>query len=76
MDYHTYVRPLYLDILHANFLSANQKDLDVFIESTRLALDKLSDREFIQMYNGGNWREAITASWLCGIRCIAILFDL
>jgi Family of unknown function (DUF6000) len=69
MEYDSYVQPLYLNVLHGNFLGANSKKLDVFIESTKLALEKLTDRDFTQMYNSG-WRELITASYLCGIKYI------
>jgi hypothetical protein len=69
IEYYPYIQPLYLDILHGRFSRKNSKDIDTFVKSTRLALENITDREFIQMYNGGNWRELITASYLCGIRC-------
>jgi hypothetical protein len=41
--------------------------MSAFVNSTRAALDEVRDQELLQMYHCGNWREAITASWLCGI---------
>ena len=64
MEYYSYIQPLYLNVLSGNFLGGNCKNVDAFIESTKLAIDKLTDRDFIQMYSSGNWRELITASWL------------
>ncbi len=59
-----YVKPLYLKVLHGNFLWI--KDVDAFVETTRVALYEVTDEELIQMYNC-YWRDTITASWLCGI---------
>lgn len=59
-----YVKPLYLKVLHGNFLGI--KDVDAFVETTRVALYEVTDKELIQMYNC-YWRDTITASWLCGI---------
>ena len=61
-----YVRPLYLKLLNGNFLWIG-KDVDPFVNSTRMVLYEVTDKELIQMYNYG-WREMMTASWLCGIR--------
>ncbi len=61
-----YVKPLYLKVLHGNFLEIGGKNVDAFVDSTRVALCDVTDEELIQMYNGG-WRETITASWICGI---------
>jgi hypothetical protein len=70
MEYYSYIQPLYLNILSGNFLGVNCKNVDTFVESTKLAVEKLTDRDFIKMYSSGNWRELITVSWLCGIRGI------
>jgi hypothetical protein len=61
-----YVKPLYLNVLHGNFLGLGKEDLDAFVDSTTVALYEVTEEETIQMYNG-NWRDTITASWLCGI---------
>lgn len=61
-----YVLPLYLKLLNGNFLWI-AKDVDPLVNSTRMALYEVTDKELIQMYDYG-WREAMTASWLCGIR--------
>ena len=76
MEYYSYIQPLYLNVLSGNFLGGNCKNVDAFIESTKLAIDKLTDRDFIQMYSSGNWRELITASWLCGIISITDYINL
>ena len=59
-----YVIPLYLNVLHGNFLWID--DVDAFVDSTRVALYEVTDKQLIQMYNRC-WRHTITASWLCGI---------
>lgn len=59
-----YVKPLYLNVLHGNFLGID--DVDAFVEATKVALYEVTDRELTQMYNCC-WRHKITASWLCGI---------
>jgi|GEM_PF-1315527 len=63
-----YVQPLYLHVLGGNFVNNLPGfNLNRFINSTRYALDNITDKEIIYMYNCGDWREAITASWLGGI---------
>ncbi|MFS8120275.1 MAG: DUF6000 family protein, partial [Microcoleus sp.] len=62
-----YVVPLYLKVLNCNFLSMG-KDVDAFVNSTRMVLYEVTDKELIQMYNNYCWRQMMTASWLCGIR--------
>jgi hypothetical protein len=37
------------------------------LNSTKVALDEITDEGLILMYNS-DWRAAMTASWLCGIR--------
>ncbi|MEG4962344.1 MULTISPECIES: DUF6000 family protein [unclassified Microcoleus] len=62
-----YVQPLYLNVLHGNFLRRiDKEDVDAFVDSTRVALYEVTDKQLIHMYNRC-WRHTITASWLCGI---------
>ncbi len=61
-----YIYPIHLSVLHGNFLSHSGKRLDTFVNSTKIALDEINDKEFARMYNS-DWRAAMTASWLCGI---------
>jgi hypothetical protein len=65
-----YIYPIHLSVLHGNFVGHTGKRLDIFLSSTKIALDEIDDREFSQMYNS-DWRAAMTASWLCGIGCFS-----
>jgi Family of unknown function (DUF6000) len=62
-----YIYPIHLNVLHGNFLGKTGKSLETFLNSTKVALDEITDEELILMYNS-DWRAAMTASWLCGIR--------
>lgn len=62
-----YVHPIYRNVLHGNFLTKRRDvERESFVNSTKIALYEVTEQELCQMYNAG-WREAITASWLCGI---------
>lgn len=60
----SYVVPLYLKILHANFL----KELDdEFVKLSKRACIDLRDKD-LQRFLRMGWREAITASWIIALK--------
>ena len=61
-----YVNPL-ISVTNASFIKKNWEDIEIFIDSTRFALDRVTDRELSWMYENNYWRDTITASWICGI---------
>jgi hypothetical protein len=65
-----YIYPIHLSILHGNFVCHSGKRLDKFLNSTKIALNEINDKEFDRMYNS-DWRSSMTASWLCGIGCFS-----
>lgn len=67
VHYHEHVRILYLHILNGHFISMKGEELDSFVTNTINALAEITDKEIVWMYNGGEWRDQITASWLCGL---------
>jgi hypothetical protein len=61
-----YVNPL-ISVTNASFFNKNWEDVEIFINSTKFALDRITDSELSWMYKNNYWRDTITASWLCGI---------
>lgn len=62
-----YINPIYLKVLKNNFLGLKQPKLSRFVDSTTDALESVTDKELIYMYQCGGWRESMVASWLVGI---------
>lgn len=62
-----YVRPLYLKLLHGNFLSLQGDDKKDFINLANDAL-QLLDEKIIQELLSSGWREQLVASWLSGLK--------
>jgi len=60
-----FVIPLYMNVLHGNFLRSHAKQ-QLFINKSKEMLDVLNDRE-IGLMLGLGWREAITASWIIAL---------
>jgi Family of unknown function (DUF6000) len=61
-----FVNPL-ISVTNGSFLNRNCEDIEIFVNSTRVALNEITDREIRWLYENNYWRDTITASWLCGI---------
>ena len=64
-----WVRPFYLNILHANYVFQAPGSLDQqeFVANAQRALCDFTPAIGLRLINNG-WREAITGSWLAGLR--------
>ncbi|MEM9219016.1 MAG: DUF6000 family protein [Cyanobacteria bacterium P01_F01_bin.150] len=70
-----YINPIYLGVLNSNFLGLKHQKLSKFIADTTSVLESVRDKELIYMYQGGDWRWSMVASWICGIGCFTQYID-
>lgn len=62
-----FVRPLYLKLLNANFLSDTEDDDGTFPALLTLAATAISNQQLQLLLDDENWRTRLTASWLIGL---------
>jgi hypothetical protein len=59
------VKPLYMDVLHANFLC---RDTEKFTAKTKALLPRITQQHIAMLLDQQGWREAITASWFIALK--------
>ena len=62
-----FVQPLYLTLLHANFLSTTAEKSETFPSHLALASRAITNVQLKQLLAEENWRTQLTASWLIGL---------
>lgn len=60
--------PLYLRLLHANFLKESESERVAFSRLLRHAATGVPTTELRSWIQGGAWREMLVAGWLVGLR--------
>jgi hypothetical protein len=75
MSFRYWVQPLYLKLLHANFLDLEGAARTAFVSTLRCRAQEAEMGVLEELLDGG-WRERLTAAWLGAVRRDRELFQL
>jgi Family of unknown function (DUF6000) len=65
--WHVFVRPLYLQLLHGNFVRLNETDAVQFSKTLANRASSITDSQITRLLKERDWRARLTAAWLVGL---------
>jgi hypothetical protein len=64
---HVFVQPLYLQLLHGNFVHFNETDAAQFRKTLANRAGSITDRQITRLLKEPDWRARLPAAWFVGL---------